>query len=787
METAGDAPGDGESESCELEESIVAIDVREKRAMGCSIFSTADGVLRIANDIPMANESVAEQFLNYAQPTTILMSRRVPEAILTFVEKHVERNTKDLSLRLMPSSDFSHTFACEELSSLGSNGACSFRTASPSNSERQCVGSNGQALPVSGHSEPQCMKLVRCGSLIDLESVASLSCAGAILTELHRRRSLASSLSCSSGVPIFDVRSVTMFNLADHVFVSEESLLSLQIINYESHPNSQAWSVDSKSSSEKENLSIYGLFHPLASTPQGRAHLRHMFLQPTSDLDLIMDRHRTISLLLHTNNEERTRRISSGTLKRFAVQSLKLREFAMAFSNADQSSIIQKIINGITPLALTRVGDVIERVVDFDQVKSQQRYSVRPGIDDELDRLKRQYDGMNSFLTEVANHVAQDLPTWARRYIRSCIFLPQLGFLTVVEQDHQQDGSRFDEGCAGDGSWKKSFTDNETAYYKNRHMIELDEQEVEVLQRLAMDVIVHEKTLLAAATICGEFDALLALAIGASKYGWRAPQMTTANIIDIKGGRHPLQELLSPSFVPNDCYIGDDDSMAPGHPVRALVLTGPNQSGKSVYIKQVAIIVYLAHIGSFVPADDAVIGTVDKILTRISLRESVSGTGSTFALDLKDVSHAMKYSTARSLVLLDEFGNGTTADDGAGMFTAMLDYFLSAVAQSPKILAATHFHEIFAYGYLSHYTTLTPAYMDVRTDWNAVDPEDKVTYLFRLVEGYSSTSLGSQCAMLSGIPEEIINRAEEIGELITQNKDLINLSKELELEDFYIK
>ena len=93
MEATGDNPCDRESESSDIVESIVAIDVKEKRAIGCSIFSTADGVLKIANDIPMANENVAEQFLNYAQPTTILMSRRVPETILTFVEKHVERST----------------------------------------------------------------------------------------------------------------------------------------------------------------------------------------------------------------------------------------------------------------------------------------------------------------------------------------------------------------------------------------------------------------------------------------------------------------------------------------------------------------------------------------------------------------------------------------------------------------------------------------------------------------------------------------------------------------------
>ncbi|QYS94059.1 Regulation of HR towards crossover [Trichoderma simmonsii] len=436
---------------------------------------------------------------------------------------------------------------------------------------------------------------------------------------------------------------------------------------------------------------------------------------------------------------------------------------------------------------------MIDRVVNFDETKFQQRYSVKPGIDVELDALKRQYDGMNSLLTEVANSVTQDLPTWARRHIKSCIFLPQLGFLTVVEQDSQQMDGGFDLECTNDGQWKKSFVDNEKAYYKNRHMTDLDNQygdiysqisdrEVEVMQKLAVDIIAQENTLLAAATICGEFDALLALAIGATKYGWNAPQMTTENIIDIKGGRHPLQELLAPSFIPNDCLIGDDNT-TPGRRVQALVLTGPNQSGKSVYIKQVAAIVYLAHIGSYVPADKAVIGTVDKILTRISSRESVSSTGSTFALDLKQVSHAMKYATSRSLIILDEFGNGTTADDGVGMFTAMLDYFLSSAAQSPKVLAATHFYEIFANGYLNHHSQLALAHMEVRIDTNAVDAEDKVIYLFKLVEGYSSTSLGSQCARISGIPEIITDRAEVIGELLSRNKDLTyNWSKGIDEE-----
>lgn len=138
--------------------------------------------------------------------------------------------------------------------------------------------------------------------------IKQLGCAGAILVYLHRRRSLLSPSSNPSMGYMFKARSVTLFSLSDYVFISEESRLSLQIINHESHPSSQAWSVDSKSPVEKENLSIYGLFHPLASTPSGRTHLRYMFLRPISNLDILSQRQQTISLLLQPNNEEKKKR-----------------------------------------------------------------------------------------------------------------------------------------------------------------------------------------------------------------------------------------------------------------------------------------------------------------------------------------------------------------------------------------------------------------------------------------------------------------------------------------------
>lgn len=205
---------------------------------------------------------------------------------------------------------------------------------------------------------------------------------------------------------------------------------------------------------------------------------------------------------------------------------------------------------------------------------------------------------------------------------------------------------------------------------------------------------------------------------------------------------------------------------------QALVLTGPNHSGKSVYLKQTAIIIYLAHIGSFVPASQATIGLTDKILTRISTRESMSGAESAFAIDLKQITLSTRCCTERSLVLVDEFGKGTNTDDGAALLAATLDYFLSLEQSAPRLLVATHFHEIFEGGYLEQHRGLCLAHMDVRIDWDNSQVEDQVTYLFKLALGHSTSSFGNRCAALNGVPTSVVERAEAIGQLLARNEDL---------------
>lgn len=256
-----------------------------------------------------------------------------------------------------------------------------------------------------------------------------------------------------------------------------------------------------------------------------------------------------------------------------------------------------------------------------------------------------------------------------------------------------------------------------------------------------------------------QLDCLSALAITALENNYCMPAITEDGAINIKEGRHPVIEKLisSGSFVSNDTFMDRKDNML-------LLITGPNMAGKSTYMRQVALITLLAHIGSFVPAKSAAISVCDRIFTRIGASDDLSAGKSTFMVEMWEVSNILKSATNKSLVLLDEVGRGTSTYDGLSIAWAVIEYICKTSRIKCKTLFATHYHEL---------TKLEFSIKGVKNYSVAVkEINNEIAFLRKIVKGGADQSYGIEVAKLAGLPEELITRAKEL--LIDlENKDEI--------------
>ena len=499
------------------------------------------------------------------------------------------------------------------------------------------------------------------------------------------------------------------------------------------------------------------------------------------------------------------------SLLEFAYHTIDIRDTLREVSGAEHLPIRAKAIDVFDAVQLQRIGRTVHDVVDLDSSIEQHRTIVNRGIDERLDEIKVVYDGMDNVLSKTAIEITRTIPQEIDTSL-NVIYFPQLGFHITVPVD-ELTGQPVYEG--GDERWERMFTTRNQVYFKDRRMRDMDDQlgdlyamicdiEIEISYDLAQRVLEDEKLLIDVSDLCGELDSLLALAQGASQHRLTRPRVTEDNVILIKAGRHLLQEMTVPSYITNDaCLAGgkgerhrersqtvtsESVTTASTSGVSApsmLLLTGPNYSGKSVYQKSIALAVYLAHIGSFVPCESATIGLTDKILTRITTRETVSKAQSAFMIDLQQIALALNQATRRSLVVIDEFGKGTDSCDGAGLAAGVLTHLLGRGEESPKVLAATHFHEIFELGLLNQQPRLSLAHMRVLVDKrrDTKDPTAEVTYLYALQPGRSALSYGTQCAAMNGIPGPIVARAGRLAELSIQGEDLVSVCAAMREEE----
>ena len=273
-----------------------------------------------------------------------------------------------------------------------------------------------------------------------------------------------------------------------------------------------------------------------------------------------------------------------------------------------------------------------------------------------------------------------------------------------------------------------------------------------------------------AAAAVAAADTLCSLATVAVKQGYCRPEITLGSEISIRDGRHPVVEqmLKDTLFVPNDTELGATDN-------QVSIITGPNMAGKSTYMRQVALIVLMAQMGSFVPARSARIGIVDRVFTRIGASDDLASGQSTFMVEMAEVASILKYATSKSLLILDEIGRGTSTYDGMAIARAVLEYAASPRQLGAKTLFATHYHEL---------ASIEAELPNVKNYNIAVKKRgDKMIFLRKIVPGATDDSFGVEVAKLAGLPSSVVNRARQILKELEEEGGKTYVKQVAELED----
>ena len=273
----------------------------------------------------------------------------------------------------------------------------------------------------------------------------------------------------------------------------------------------------------------------------------------------------------------------------------------------------------------------------------------------------------------------------------------------------------------------------------------------EVRNTIAAELTRIQRTAKAVAKL----DVIASLALVAERNNYVRPKINEKGVIDIRDGRHPVVEKMIPNdmFIANDTYLDDKKQ-------RISIITGPNMAGKSTYMRQAALIVLMAQLGSFVPASSANIGLVDRIFTRVGASDDLASGQSTFMVEMNEVANILRNATSKSLLILDEIGRGTSTFDGLSIAWAVVEYISNSKLLGAKTLFATHYHEL---------TELEDKISNVNNYCIAVKEKgDDIVFLRKIVKGGADKSYGIQVAKLAGVPDPVINRAKEIvEELVT--------------------
>ena len=408
--------------------------------------------------------------------------------------------------------------------------------------------------------------------------------------------------------------------------------------------------------------------------------------------------------------------------------------------------LLQKLDQAIDPL--TDCADLIENtIVDEPPLTVREGGIIRKGADPEADRLRDIMEGGSGTIAAIE----------ASEREKTGIRTLKVGFNRVFGYYIEVSKSFMDQVPE---TYIRKQTLANCERYITQELKELENQvltakdrltalEYQIFTKLREHLAQQAARVQLTAQAVAAADVLCSLAAVAVQRGYCRPEITLGREISITDGRHPVVEavLKDTLFVPNDTNLGSEDN-------QVAIITGPNMAGKSTYMRQVALIVLMAQMGSFVPARAAKIGLVDRVFTRIGASDDLASGQSTFMVEMAEVATILKYATSRSLLILDEIGRGTSTYDGMAIARAVLEYAANPRRLGAKTLFATHYHEL---------STMEEKLPNVKNYNIAVKKRgEQMIFLRKIVPGAADDSYGIEVAKLAGIPNVVITRAREI-------------------------
>lgn len=384
-------------------------------------------------------------------------------------------------------------------------------------------------------------------------------------------------------------------------------------------------------------------------------------------------------------------------------------------------------------------------IVDEPPISTKEGYMIKNGFNGELDELRNIRSGGKDFVAAFEAKVKEEtgiksLKVGFNKVFGYFIEIPN-GSKNLVKDEYHWERRQTLTNC-------ERYISPELKE-KESMILNAEENIIDLEYKIFCDIknIVKQEVphLNATADVLGELDALVSLSVCSEEYNLVRPNITDEHIIDIKNGRHPVVEVVSKlEYVPNDCELDNG--------VNTLLITGPNMSGKSTFMRQLAIIVIMAQMGSFVPCESATLPIIDKIFTRIGASDDLVSGESTFMVEMKEARNAIHNATANSLILFDELGRGTATYDGMSLAQAILEYISDNIKSFT--LFSTHYHEL---------TRLDKKYKNIKNvHVSAVENGNEITFLHKVKNGAVDKSYGIHVARLAKMPDSLLKRADEI-------------------------